>query len=84
MATTTENYPDTRTTSAFVPNALDYIALLLVIIGGLNWALVGAANIDLVASIFGDGTMASRIVYILVGIAALYSLSFLARFSKGR
>jgi uncharacterized membrane protein YuzA (DUF378 family) len=55
-------------------NALDWIAMVLLIIGGLNWGLVGLANFDLVAALFGDGSTLSRIVYILVGLSALYSL----------
>jgi uncharacterized protein len=68
--------------SSFVPNAMDYIALLLVIVGGLNWLLVGAFNFDLVARIFGEMTTITRAVYILVGLSALYCLSFLGRFSR--
>jgi uncharacterized protein len=52
--------------------ALDNIAALLLIIGGLNWGLVGAANLDLVASLFGEMSPLSRVVYVLVGLAALY------------
>lgn len=55
-------------------NALDWIAMILLIVGGLNWGLVGLANFDLVAALFGDGSTLSRIVYILVGLSALYSL----------
>lgn len=51
---------------------LDVIALILVIVGGLNWGLVGAAGFDLVATIFGAGSTLSAIVYILVGVSALY------------
>jgi hypothetical protein len=51
---------------------LDWICLVLVIIGGLNWGLVGFFNFDLVAAIFGAMSMLSRIVYALVGLAALY------------
>ena len=51
---------------------IDWLALLLVIIGGLNWALVGVFNFDLVAFIFGDMSILSRIVYILVGVGAVY------------
>ena len=50
---------------------LKIITFVLVIIGALNWALVGAFGIDLVALIFGDMTILSRIVYILVGISAI-------------
>ncbi|MEO5660039.1 MAG: DUF378 domain-containing protein [Polaromonas sp.] len=58
------------------------MAWVLMIIGGLNWGLVGAFDIDLVAMLFGEMPMVSRVIYVLVGIAALYSLSFLARFSR--
>ncbi len=53
-------------------NILDWIAVILVIIGGLNWGLVGFFEYDLVAQIFGDMTTASKIIYDLVGLAALY------------
>lgn len=55
-------------------NALDWVAMVLLIIGGLNWALVGLFDIDLVARIFGVMTTASRGVYVLVGVAAIYSI----------
>jgi uncharacterized membrane protein YuzA (DUF378 family) len=53
---------------------LDVIAIILIIVGGLNWGLVGIVRFDLVATIFGDMSIISRIVYILVGVAALYQL----------
>ena len=46
---------------------LDWIAIILVIIGGLNWVLVGLFSFDLVAAIFGELSLISRIVYILGG-----------------
>jgi len=52
--------------------SLDVTAALLLVIGGLNWGLVGAANFDLVASIFGPMSSLSRVVYVVVGLAALY------------
>lgn len=58
---------------------IDRIALLLVIIGALNWLLVGLFQYDLVAAIFGSATVGSRIVYSLVGVAGLYSISLLFR-----
>ena len=58
------------------------IALVLVIIGGLNWGLVGALNFDLVAAIFGGFSVLSRIVYILVGVAAIYMLVNMATKKK--
>jgi uncharacterized membrane protein YuzA (DUF378 family) len=60
-------------------NAVDWIALLLVIVGGLNWGLVGLLNFDLVAALFGAGSALSRIVYILVGLAAVYMIYFAVR-----
>ena len=83
MATST-TYPETAQRSAFMPNVLDYIALALTIIGGLNWGLIGAMNFNLVTALFGEGTTLTRIVYILVGLAALYCLSFFGRFPRGR
>ena len=56
--------------------ALNTIVLLLVIIGGLNWGLVGVAEFDLVAAIFGEGSAIARVVYTLVGIAAIWAISF--------
>ena len=53
---------------------LDRIALIILIIGGLNWGLIGLLNFDLVAFIFGSGSLLSRIVYGIVGIAAICSI----------
>ena len=58
----------------------NWIAFILVVIGGLNWLLVGAFNFDLVAAIFGEMTALSRIVYVLVGAAAVYLLVSSSRF----
>jgi len=53
-------------------NTIKTIALILVIVGGLNWGLVGLFSFDLVAAIFGTMSMLSRIVYALVGLSAVY------------
>ncbi|MDO8954177.1 MAG: DUF378 domain-containing protein [Gammaproteobacteria bacterium] len=53
-------------------NALDWIAFILLVIGGLNWGLVGLFHMDLVAMIFGVATTLARIVYVLVGLSAIY------------
>lgn len=63
-------------------NALDWIAIILVIIGGLNWGLVGIFGFDLVATIFGAMSVLARIVYILVGLAALYLIFCVGKFGK--
>lgn len=51
---------------------LDWIALVLLIIGGLNWGLVGLFTFDLVAAIFGPMSALSRIIYVLVGASAVW------------
>lgn len=59
---------------------IDKIALILAIIGGLNWGLVGIFGFDLVAFLFGGSASAlSRIIYTLVGLAALWCISLLFR-----
>jgi uncharacterized membrane protein YuzA (DUF378 family) len=57
---------------------MDKLALLLVIIGALNWGLIGLLRFDLVANLFGgQESLLSRIIYSLVGLAGLYSITFL-------
>lgn len=56
------------------PNILDWVVLILVVIGGLNWGLVGIFDFDLVKTLFGDMSIISRVIYALVGVAALYLL----------
>lgn len=51
---------------------IDVIVAALLVIGGLNWGLVGLLNFDLVATIFGDMSLLSRTVYSLVGLCAVY------------
>ncbi len=50
------------------------VAIVLLVVGGLNWGLVGTMGFDLVRAIFGDMTLLSRIVYTLVGVAAVYQI----------
>jgi uncharacterized membrane protein YuzA (DUF378 family) len=57
-------------------SVIDWIALVLVIVGGLNWGLVGLLNYDLVELIFGSIPILQRIVYIVVGLAAIYLIYF--------
>ena len=59
---------------------LDRIALILIIIGALNWLSVGLFQFDIVAALFGGAThLISRIIYSLVGISGIYSVSLLFR-----
>ena len=53
---------------------INILTLVLVIVGGLNWGLVGLFGFDLVAAIFGAGSMLSRLVYILVGLSAAWQI----------
>jgi len=55
-------------------NPIDLVAMILVIIGGLNWLLIGALSFNLVEFLFGALPILQRIVYILVGISAIYML----------
>lgn len=55
---------------------IDSIALTIGIIGALNWGLIGLFQFDLVATLFGNMSLLSRIVYALVGFAGIYLLSF--------
>ena len=54
--------------------AVDWISMTLLIIGGVNWGMIGLLNFDLVATLFGEMTTVSRLVYVLVGLSALYSI----------
>ncbi|HEU5049927.1 MAG TPA: DUF378 domain-containing protein [Gemmatimonadales bacterium] len=51
---------------------VDVLAVVLLVVGGLNWGLVGAAGFDLVATLFGEMSLLSRVVYLLVGVSAVY------------
>jgi uncharacterized membrane protein YuzA (DUF378 family) len=53
---------------------LDVVAAILVVVGALNWGLVGLFQFDLVAAIFGDAAVLSRIVYVVVGLAGLFQV----------
>lgn len=56
---------------------IDKIALVLIIIGAINWGLIGFFNFNLVAVIFGEMTWISRIIYALVGISGLWGIKLL-------
>lgn len=63
-------------------NGLDWTALVLVIIGGINWGLIGFFAFDLVAAIFGDMSAISRIIYGLVGLSAIYLAAVSGKMGK--
>ena len=61
---------------------LDYTALTLVIIGAINWGLIGLFRLDLVSLLFGNMTWLSRVVYTQVGISGMYLLSLYGRVTE--
>ncbi|MCD8123537.1 MAG: DUF378 domain-containing protein [Lachnospiraceae bacterium] len=61
---------------------LDYTILTVGIIGALNWGLVGIFRFDLVAYLFGSMSWFTRLVYILVGVAGLYGISYFGRITQ--
>ena len=63
-------------------SALDWIAMTLLIIGGVNWGLVGLFNFDLVASLFGEFSALSRAIYVAVGASALWCLYTASKMSR--
>ena len=58
---------------------LDYTVLTLIIIGAINWGLVGFFGVDLVAVLCGSMSILSRIIYAVIGICGLYAISFCGR-----
>lgn len=62
--------------------AIDYIVLVLVIIGAINWGLVGFFGLDLVAFLFGSMSVLSHIIYAVIGICGLYAISFCGRINN--
>jgi len=52
--------------------SIDVLVAILLVVGGLNWGLVGLFNLDLVALIFGEMSVLGRLVYVLVGLSAIY------------
>lgn len=64
--------------------AMDWIAMLLLIVGGVNWGLVGLFGLDLVATLFGEMSALSRIVYVVVGLSALYAIYTSSKMSRAR
>ena len=58
---------------------VNYAADILVIVGGINWGLIGLLNFNLVAAIFGSIPVLEKLIYILVGISAIYSITLLRK-----
>ena len=64
---------------------LDYVALALVVIGAINWGLIGFFQFDLVAVLFGGmASWISRVIYAVIGISGLYSLTLFGKLAQNR
>ncbi|MCF6807533.1 DUF378 domain-containing protein [Thiotrichales bacterium 19S9-12] len=61
---------------------INFLALLLIVIGGINWLLVGLFKLNLVVAIFGGLPWLVTLIYILVGVSAIYAISFFKKVSK--
>lgn len=63
-------------------STIDVIAIILVVVGGLNWGLVGLVNLDVVSAVLGTASALTRIVYVLVGLSAVYLAVLSVRLEK--
>jgi uncharacterized membrane protein YuzA (DUF378 family) len=86
VTTERRHIPDRRANSMSMAQprmkAFEWIPMVLLIIGGVNWGLVGLFNIDVVATLFGTGSALTRIIYVLVGLSALYSIYLSTKMSS--
>ena len=62
--------------------ALDYTVLTIVLIGAINWGLIGFFDFDLVSTLFGQMSILTRIIYAVVGICGLYAISYYGRMNS--
>lgn len=77
LASRSDNRATTHTMSA-----VDWIAMAFLIIGGLNWGLVGLMDLDVVGMLFGEGSALTRVIYLVVGLSALYSIYTASKMSR--
>lgn len=61
---------------------LDWLALILLVIGGLNWGLVGIFDFNLVTKIFGDMSTIARVIYAVVGLSGIYVFLLIGKLRK--
>ena len=61
---------------------VEIIALILNIIGGINWGLVGLFDYNLVDSLFGEGSVIAKVIYVLVGISTLFAITTVVKLAK--
>ena len=63
-------------------STLQKICLCITIIGGINWGLVGLLDYNLVDSLFGEGSVIAKVIYVLVGISALFAITTVVKLAK--
>jgi uncharacterized membrane protein YuzA (DUF378 family) len=81
--------PDRRATGSALSEtgakrmtAADWIPMILLAVGGINWGLIGLFNFNLVATLFGEASLLTRFIYIAVGVSALYSIYLSSKMSS--
>lgn len=65
-----------------IMKGLDYTVLTIVLIGSINWGLIGFFDFDLVSTLFGQMSLLTRIIYAVVGIGGLYAISYYGRMNS--
>ena len=71
-----------HTERSYVMKALDYTVLTIVLIGAINWGLIGFFDFDLVSTLFGQMSILTRSIYAVVGIGGLYAISYYGRMNS--
>ena len=66
----------------YIMKGLDYTVLTIVLIGAINWGLIGFFDFDLVSTLFGQMSLLTRIIYAVVGIGGLYAISYYGRMNS--
>lgn len=79
-----ERRANARTSDESRMSAMDWVAMLFLIVGGLNWGLVGLFDFNLVAALFGEMSAISRVVYVIVGLSALYAIYTSSKMARTR
>lgn len=71
-----------ETERRIIMKVLDYTILTFVVIGAINWGLIGFFDFDLVSTLFGQMSILTRIIYAIVGIGGLYAISYYGRMNN--
>lgn len=63
-------------------STIDWIAIVLVILGGINWGIVGLFDFDIIAAIFGQFSGVTRVLYVIIGVGSLYMIATATKFGS--